>query len=420
MVSVDLISQLANQPGPGASFSQAFDTARINRLSASALRGEPGALEDLARVNPRAAMEIKKSQDESALKKAQGLKAEADRKAAQAQLFQTDQETFANFFDEMQKMSEGLETIEEVREVLGPREKDFYRAYKETKGIDLTEAFGPAGEFTEAEVASFMGKDPKVTGDFQTYQIIGTDQYKTVNEASPEGQEWIAENADRIRKAPLQREEGGPRAFEGGTKKDFEKLREVEIATTNAITNAYRLQDLIREDPDALTATGRMVSIARAMANEAEAVARTFGVEIPEGLNDAARYASTFETLGVDNARARGMITNLAYTAAAANGQTGRGVSDRDVKRFIERIGGGYMDPQARDAVLDDFIEEIAEAYKVRHSVINPDNPYTGTLGLRGARGAEQPTATPTREQWKALPSGTPYIDPNGKRRIKK
>ena len=421
-VSPGLISQLASQPSAGAAFAESFKGARSNRLLSGALRGDPGAAEKLAEVNPQAFMQLQKQQQEMQLKEAQRMKAEAEQKKAQAELLQTDQDTFTGFYESTAKRLKGIDTIEDARAILGPLETDFYRAYKEMKGIDLEPVFGPPGEMTEQEWASYKGgEDPDTpTGDFTTWQIIGTDEYKTVNEATPEGQKWLDDNADRIRKAPQQTEAGGVGEFEGRSKKEMADLRGAEVATRNAIRNTYRLQDLIKDDPDALTATGRGVSIARAMANEAEAVARTFGVEIPEGLNDAARYASTFETLGVDNARARGMLTNLAYTAAAANGQSGRSVSDRDVKRFLERIGGGYMDPQARVAVLDDFVEEIAEGYKVRHSVV-ANEPYQGDLGLRGAGAAAQ-TATQinTREEWQALAPGTRYTDPNGKERIKK
>ena len=283
--------------------------------------------------------------------------------------------------------------------------------FKNSQGVlhrALTRAgrFGGLSEVEKPRMGPFAMQGPNEAA------LIGA---RTTHPFNGSG-DWIAENSDRIRKAAQQTEAGGPGAFGGGTKKENEELNAAQIATTNAVRNTYRLQDLIRDNPDALTATGRGVSISRAMANEAEAVARTFGVEIPEGLNDAARYVSTFEELGIDNARARGMLTNLAYTAAAANGQSGRSVSDRDVKRFLERIGGGYLDPQARVAVLDDFVEEIAEGFKTRYDVIKGE-PFTGDLGLRGAG---QATTATTREQWEALPSGTPYIDPTGKKRIKK
>lgn len=384
-VNPQLIAGLANQPGAGQAFMESFKGTKTNRLFGSALRGEAGALDELAQFNPQVAVQLQKQMQESRLKEAQRLKAEAEKEKAKAEILSQKQEVFDNFFTTTATRLEGVDNVEDAQKLLLPLETDFYKSFKEVHGVDLEPLFGPPGELTEEEWASFKGaEEDRLPGDFKTYQFKGTDQTVTLNEADPEDQKFLQENREKLVPAPTRQETGEPGAF-GGDKKLLRDLANSEMSTRNAIKQTQRLRDLLADDPDALTATGRAISISRAIANEAEAVARTFGVEIPEGLNDAARYVSTFEELGVDNARARGMLTNLAYAAAAASGQEGRAVSDRDVKRFLERIGGGYLDPQARVALLDDFAEEIADQFKIRRSVtLGPDaEPYQGDLGLR-------------------------------------
>lgn len=389
VVNPQLIAGLANQPGAGQAFMESFKGAKTNRLFGSALRGEPGALDDLAQFNPQVAIQLQQQMQEARLKEAQREKAETEKQRLLGQIFQEKEEVFNNFHTSIAKMFKGIDNIEDARTLFRHREIEFYKSFEEVHGIDLAEFTDPPGELTEEEFASFKGMEApdRLPGDFRTYQFKGTDQTVTLNEADPEDQKFLQENRTQLVPAPTRQETGEPGAF-AGDKKLLRDLANSEIATRTAIKQTQRLRDLLADDPDALTATGRAISISRAIANEAEAVARTFGVEIPEGLNDAARYVSTFEELGVDNARARGMLTNLAYAAAAASGQEGRSVSDRDVKRFLQRIGGGYIDPQARVAVLDDFAEEIADAFKIRRSVtLGPDaEPYRGDLGLRGSR----------------------------------
>lgn len=403
MVNPQLIQSLVDRPSSGQAFMESFTGAKTKRLMGSALRGEPGATEELATFNPQLAMQLQKQMQEARTKEAQRLKVEAETEKAKAQILESKQEVFNNFYVNTAKRMEGINNIEDAQRILAPLEKDFYESFQEVHGVDLEPLFGPPGEITEEEFASLKGaeKPDRLPGDFRTYQFKGTDQTVTLNEADPEDQKFLQENRTQLVPAPTRQETGEPGAF-AGDKKLLRDLANSEIATRTAIKQTQRLRDLLADDPDALTATGRAISISRAIANEAEAVARTFGVEIPEGLNDAARYVSTFEELGVDNARARGMLTNLAYAAAAASGQEGRSVSDRDVKRFLQRIGGGYIDPQARVAMLDDFAEEIADAFKIRRSVtLGPDaEPYRGDLGLRGA---------PTRRAVQSFEEGKIY-----------
>lgn len=425
MVNPQLIQNLVDRPSSGQSFMDAFTGEKSKRLMGSALRGEPGATEELATFNPQLAMQLQKQMQEARLKEAQRLKTEAETEKVKAQILESKREVFNNFYVNTAKRMEGIDNLEDAQKILAPLERDFYESFKEVHGVDLEPLFGPPGDITEQEFASFKGaEDPdRLPGDFRTYQFKGTDQTVTLNEADPEDQKFLQENRTQLIPAPSRQEVGEEGAF-GGDKTLMRGLAESEISTRNAIRQGYQLRDLLMEDPDALTVTARGLGLVQAMAHETEAAARVMGFKIPEGLNDASRYAETFEGLGIDNARARSLLTGLAYTAAAAKmNQTARALSDRDVKNALQILGAGYVTPEARVAVLDMFLEDIAESFKVRRSVImGPDaEPYRGDLGLRGARGAEQPaTAVTTREQWEALPSGTSYIDPNGKKRIKK
>ena len=53
-------------------------------------------------------------------------------------------------------------------------------------------------------------------------------------------------------------------------------------------------------------------------------------------------------------------LLKLAYAAAAAAGQTGRTLSDKDLKFFLEMVGGGGNDsPEVQRAVIRNFIQDI-------------------------------------------------------------
>jgi hypothetical protein len=190
--------------------------------------------------------------------------------------------------------------------------------------------------------------------------------------------EAIAEGAAA---APTRQEVGEPGAF-AVTKKQKEELKEAEISTAQAIATADDLLTRIERDPEAFSTAASVAGIASGLAAEIDAASAAFGMTVPERLRDSAQYASTFEELGIKNKQVQGLALDLAISYAAASGLgTGRALSDRDVKRALERIGaGGLATPAARRAAIGDVRNILERNFRIRYERLR-GIPYEGEFG---------------------------------------
>jgi hypothetical protein len=98
-----------------------------------------------------------------------------------------------------------------------------------------------------------------------------------------------------------------------------------------------------------------------AQMKEIEEAERIF--EESTGINLAQKFEGLSGFLGdraYANVRVRGILLGLAYQAAAANGQTGRTLSDKDLAYHLEMVGfGATSNPQTQKDILIDFIDQV-------------------------------------------------------------
>jgi len=176
--------------------------------------------------------------------------------------------------------------------------------------------------------------------------------------------------------APSRVETGGPGSM---TKKEGENLREAEIATRNAIHRADELLAKIKADPDVLNKSTALAGFASGLAAEAKSAAKAFGLKMDPGIQDATKYASTFDELGVKGKVARGLVLDLALSYAAASGLgTGRALTNRDIDMAIKRIGaGGFSTPEARMASIEEVSRIMKSNFKTRYEVMK-GKPFEG------------------------------------------
>lgn len=146
-------------------------------------------------------------------------------------------------------------------------------------------------------------------------------------------------------------------------------LRDAEVATRNFVGTAGDALKLLQENPDINTFMGRAAGIVNDLQQEAGAFARGMGLEFDVSTLDPSKHKDTFDDLGIDNARMKSLITSLAFQAAAASGQTGRSVSDRDVQRFIREIGASSADPRAFSQVLNDLAGRTVRNFQTNLAV---------------------------------------------------
>lgn len=231
-------------------------------------------------------------------------------------------------------------------------------------------------------------------GDLEVFNE-STGEFETAPEDAIQVSTQISGKADEV-------------GLPGPSKSQADKVREAEINTRNFVQLAERTKNLFRGRPEILSSPGAAVQLFTELQASVEGFAR-LAVDLgainevdyvlikgdgkdesresvtPEEVRAKgaaladdvlSRVSDRFERLGIDRARIRSAVVGLAFAAAAAAGQTGRSVSDRDVERYIRRIGES-ANPETFEAVLSDVQEEL---------ITNFENTFTVTMRDAGSQ----------------------------------
>lgn len=166
------------------------------------------------------------------------------------------------------------------------------------------------------------------------------------------------------------------------TDKQLDELQELKTSVRTASSTAQNvIQDL---DQESFGAPGILARSVSSIADQASAIGSLLNVKAAPEVTDPSTYNDTFRDLqlaGDQNARLRSAITSLAFQAAAASGQEGRSVSDRDVRRFIEEIGGSTGSARQFRFTLRSFVERLNRNFRERVKVLTGGiDPGQGAL----------------------------------------
>jgi CBS domain-containing protein len=217
------------------------------------------------------------------------------------------------------------------------------------------------------------------------------------------------EVTDQAQFAPQRVEQGEPGAFGATQKQEFD-IRSARVAAQNYSNTAEDAIALLEESPDVNTFVGRAASVANSLQAEGKAIARAAGVEFDESILEPSNYSSQFEDLGINNRRLQGIITSGAFQAAAASGQTGRSVSDKDMQRFIGEFGANASDPQAFAATLRDSVNRTVRNLRNRSEELYGEDLGEGItfmgepIGFTQAELRERETRLSREDAIKQLP----------------
>lgn len=201
----------------------------------------------------------------------------------------------------------------------------------------------------------------------------------------------LRRNRNAFQEAPRREEVGEPGEF-GVGKKEVRDTRNQITSARNFTQRSEEIIDLIEENPEALGMSGRLAQGVNALNAELTSL-KNIGTRIVEG--DESREATPEEVkakaaenvapdfwkkladsaeavtdVAVDTSRIQGFMVELAFAAAAAQGQTGRAVSDKDVERFLKRIGQS-ADPKVFASVLRDAQRQVVTHTRNRVRTLN-------------------------------------------------
>lgn len=180
----------------------------------------------------------------------------------------------------------------------------------------------------------------------------------------------------------VQRQETGPPgSFKTGSQTGAQEveMENAASATIQAVATAGDLVDLVRSNKSIVGIPGAFFRITNDLAQSAVGIAQGLGVTFEgnlETLTNPENYDfSKFRGTAIDSAVMQSAIVNLAFAAAAASGQEGRSISDKDIQRFINEIGGSTSDPKAFEAVIRKFTERLVRNFTISTNVRKLNRP---------------------------------------------
>jgi hypothetical protein len=188
---------------------------------------------------------------------------------------------------------------------------------------------------------------------------------------------WTYEAPDgKIKNMPMQ---GSIEIGVQGQFKDFEStvntvktdLLTRDVNTRKAISAIGNAINFVQDNPAANTITAGVAVFTNEVKAEINGALSILGkgkIDDPSVLN-LGTYDSTFEELGIKSNVLKSKFLDLAYVVAAARGQKGRALSDKDIDRFIRIIGSGSADYKSVVATLTDLQKRLADEYAIEHNV---------------------------------------------------
>ena len=136
--------------------------------------------------------------------------------------------------------------------------------------------------------------------------------------------------------------------------------------------------ELLEKNPDATTVVAAITKFGVNIAQEARALARNANIDIGKVNLDPDSFTGDFGSLAGASRAQKTMGLQLALALAVSAGQTGRGLSDKDLARFIDQTGMDESDPRLIIQNLKQLDRNNQENHKIRHQNVLPDQEFGG------------------------------------------
>jgi len=263
-----------------------------------------------------------------------------------------------------------------------PEAEEDLEMFEGPNGIQYQVIDGEASKIPGQDEEKKEPKQPK-TSLFQNDKFKTDDNPSGIVSAQFEYDEakdrwrWTYEAADgKIKNMPMQ---GSIEIGVQGQFKDFEStvntvktdLLTRDVNTRKAISAIGNAINFVQENPAANTITAGVAAFTNEVKAEINGALSVLGkgkINDPSVLN-LGTYDSLFEELGIKSNVLKSKFLDLAYVVAAARGQKGRALSDKDIERFIRIIGSGSADYKSVVATLTDLQKRLADEYAIEHNV---------------------------------------------------
>lgn len=159
----------------------------------------------------------------------------------------------------------------------------------------------------------------------------------------------------------------------------IEKIMNTEIGLRNLVDNVGSGLELLNNKETLTGAVGDLGAFASNLKGNI-AQLRQFDGVYDEYLADVGRYDDTFDRIGINDAKLRSLVTDLAYSYIASKGDARP--SDADMKRAIQQFGGNIGNKNAMQKTMVDVVQRAAGSFQNTHKVMVPKLSSRAQKGL--------------------------------------
>lgn len=206
----------------------------------------------------------------------------------------------------------------------------------------------------------------------------------------------------------------------GPTQREHGELRQMGESVRNIIGTIGNVKNILAKNPDANTFAGNAATMLSNIAADATSLARVGKIDL--GRFDPDKYKEQLgplDNLGFDYTELKSNLSGLAYMVAASQGQSGRDLSDADVKRTFEQIGAGLRSPALMANILDNVQKNAemryANKYRELKGKMLDGDPFVDTKAAlaKGVSRTANEIVKPAQEQPKPFPGRSAITEDN-------
>ena len=172
---------------------------------------------------------------------------------------------------------------------------------------------------------------------------------------------------------------GDPASFGSEADKASSGLIEDEVSMRQAIGKISSVQDMYLNNPNANTWVASAAGLVNELKAQVGAILKPMGkgeIEDPEVMNiNNPAYTGEWEKFAIESEVAKREMLDLAYIVAAARGQIGKALSDRDISRFLKIIGKDRAAGKTVHNILENVKTGLARDFSIKSQTLATHYP---------------------------------------------
>jgi len=161
-------------------------------------------------------------------------------------------------------------------------------------------------------------------------------------------------------------------------------LQKIDTGFKNARDVIDRVQQILRENPQAKAFGGRAAEFINNIRADIASVGELFDYQV-DFAQEGVKHQDVFDEFGIDSAELQSLVLDLSFMVGVSRGQQGRALSDNDVKRFAKIIGENQRDPQQIETVLNSVMIRFDQAFRNQFETVVGRAPESQLPDIRSA-----------------------------------